>query len=452
MNAPKNTDDRDKQIFVVGDDDFNLRRLHRLERQHPWKFVPVLTHEACTDPSVSLTDKIAEAAKIIEDTGGDVDGIIAYWEFPHVAIVSKLAERFGTRWPNLDAIVRCQNKYLSRVAQQEVVPELTPKFAAVDPFEAKPGSIKLAYPFWLKPVRSHSSHLGFAIHDDDELIHALDRIRKRIGHLSGATDQLMQLTHVAEEHRHITSAWCIAEQIISGEDVRQVTAEGLVVPGEDPTIYGIVDSLRYPRKSSFLRYQYPSSMDDDTKARIHEASRKFMKHIGFEGGAFNIEFFHDEKTDRLSLLEINPRTSQSHAEMFSWVDGLSNIERVAALSTGEDEELVPPGGAWGIAAKCFYRRFSDAKVTRVPSREEIEAIEREVDGVRIQIPPKVGRRLTDMRDQDSYSFELALIHMGADDEADVERKYEAVVDRLHFEFEDVRRERGDQGRAAAVGT
>lgn len=433
-------------IFVVGNDDFNERRLSRLEQAHPWRFHRALDYEALRAPSASIRDKLAEATELIERSGHPVGGVCSYWDFPHMPMASLLAERFGRPAPRLESIVRCQHKYYSRVEQAKVIPENVPRFVLVDPERHRLDDLGLDPPFWLKPVRASASHLGFLIEDRAGFEKALETIRKRIGSLATATNEILRMSRLPEELAHIHGGWCLAEELISDESTHQCTAEGYVYDGEPPVIYGIVDSLTYPGVSSFWKYRYPSMLPKQVRARIETACIRLVEHLGYRDGAFNVEFFWNERTDRLMLLEINPRISQSHADLFSWVDGVSNIERVVSLCLGERPRQAPARRDRGehtmaVAAKCFYRAFRDARVLRCPSKAEVEAIERSLEGVKIQIPPRGRTWLSDMPQQDSYSYELALIHIGAGSDEQIDKKYRKVIERLTFELEDLEKGR-----------
>ncbi|MFK4273356.1 biotin carboxylase, partial [Streptomyces milbemycinicus] len=86
----------------------------------------------------------------------------------------------------------------------------------------------------------------------------------------------------------------------------------------------------------------------------------------------SIEYFYDPATDEINLLEINPRHSQSHAELFAYVDGVSNHHCMLSLALGEDPALPYRSGPYTMAAKWYYRWFADGVVHDTPVEEEIE--------------------------------------------------------------------------------
>lgn len=53
-------------------------------------------------------------------------------------------------------------------------------------------------------------------------------------------------------------------------------------------------------------------------------TEKLIPYLGFDDSAFNIEYYWDREKDRIWLLEVNTRVSQSHSAVFEMVDGASN--------------------------------------------------------------------------------------------------------------------------------
>lgn len=170
--------------------------------------------------------------------------------------------------------------------------------------------------------------------------------------------------------------------------------------------------------------------------RIYETARRVVTQVGLTSVPFNIEFFWDEQHDRLNLLEINPRHSQSHAGLFQAVDGAANHQILVELALGREPRMPHREGEHAVAGKYFLRRFVDGTALRVPTSSEVAAIEQELPGTRIGLRVGEGTRLSELPDQDSYSYELAHIYIGARDEQEMRRKYDRCADALRFEFDD----------------
>jgi carbamoylphosphate synthase large subunit len=128
---------------------------------------------------------------------------------------------------------------------------------------------------------------------------------------------------------------CLVEEMLRG---RQLTFEGYRYRGKTHTL-GVVDSITHNESPSFVRYQYPASIPDRVMGRMADISDRIVRQIGLEHTTFNIEFFWNEDTDALGALEINPRHSQSQAELFAQVDGAPNHLAMVRLALGRDPEL-----------------------------------------------------------------------------------------------------------------
>jgi hypothetical protein len=75
----------------------------------------------------------------------------------------------------------CEYKYWSRTVQAQVAAEHVPAFCAVDPFAENPlQHVSVGFPFWLKPVKSVLSHLGFQIADEADFEEAIRHIRAKL--------------------------------------------------------------------------------------------------------------------------------------------------------------------------------------------------------------------------------------------------------------------------------
>jgi hypothetical protein len=86
----------------------------------------------------------------------------------------------------------------------------------------------------------------------------------------------------------------------------------------------------------------------------------------------------------------------------------------------------------------MLRKYENVTVTRVPSTDEITAIEQDFPDSRVVVLVAPGQALSTLRDQDSYSYEIANIFLGAQSQGELLACYREVAHRLHFEFSDGR--------------
>ncbi len=425
-----------RNVFVLGLNDFNRQKLASIRRSDEFAFHGLLDVDALKDAEEYDFDALlAQAEKELAAFEGEVHGIVNFWDFPASLIHPILCEKFRVPGPPLQAVARCGHKYWSRLAHREAIPEYIPEFHAFDPFdEDSLRGIPLEYPFWIKPVQSYSSFLAFRIDTEMDLHERAAQIREQIDRYAQPFAQVWPRLEPPAGAGHVDARWCIAEAPLTGH---QCTIEGFVLGGKAQT-YGVIDSFRFPNGVSFHRYQYPSTMPAAVTDRMDEASCKVMEHIGYDNAAFNIEWFWDEASDTLRLLEINNRISQSHADLFEKVDGRSNHEVAVELARGNAPRLKDDKGPYAMAAKVFIRRFEDAFVDRAPTKEEVREVQRQVPGTIIQVPVHAGMRLSDVLDQDSYSYQLAIVYVGAVDEREILHKAQQVEAALDFEVRDLR--------------
>ena len=88
---------------------------------------------------------------------------------------------------------------------------------------------------------------------------------------------------------------------------------------------------------------------------------------------------------------MNPRHSQSHAELFEQVDGVANHDHMLQLALGREPRPRHREGPYDIAAKWFVRRTTDGVARRVPTAEEIEQVERTIPGCTVDVTVSRGR-------------------------------------------------------------
>lgn len=420
-----------KNVFVLGLNDFNRERLASIRRSDEFAFHPLLDVGDLKDAEeYRFQELLEEAQSTLSGFEGTVEGIVNFWDFPSSLLHPILCREFQVPGPPLEAVALCGHKYWSRLVQREVIPEYVPEFEAFDPFDE--GSVKglsLDYPFWIKPVQSYSSFLAFRIDNEQDLVRRTKEIREQIDRYAEPFAEVWDRLSPPEGAEHVDARWCIAEAPLTGH---QCTIEGYVLDGKAET-YGVIDSFRFPNGVSFHRYQYPTSLPEPVVQRMSEASCRVMEHIGYEKAAFNIEWFWEKETDSLRLLEINNRISQSHADLFEKVDGRSNHEVAVELARGNPPRLKEDRGPFAMAAKVFIRRFEDGVVEQVPSDELRRRVEKEHPGTTIQVPVHAGMRLSEILDQDSYSYQLAIVYMGGENEQEILEKARVIEQRLEFQ-------------------
>ncbi|HKJ77313.1 MAG TPA: ATP-grasp domain-containing protein [Gammaproteobacteria bacterium] len=423
-------------VFVIGLDEFNLEQLKTIRNPDEYAFHGLIPYDEIVNPeSYPLGKMLDDARKELKTFDGSIDAIIGHWDFPTTSLLPILRREFGLPSPTLESVLLCESKYWARIKQEEVCSESTPQFQGFDPFSDDPlATLELEYPFWIKPTVAYSSYLGFRIENAEQFEQALTAIRENIGRFAEPFDYI---TGFAEHRDRLpaegSGSTCIAEGIMTGH---LCTLEGYVFDGE-MVVYGVLDSIRGSNQVSFVSYEYPSQLPEGIQERMANCAERILHHIGLDGTPFNMEFFWDPELDKVWLLEINPRISKSHCPIFQMTAGASHHEVAVDVALGRRPDFPRREGAFPVAGKFMPRTYADARVTRAPSEVDVEVIRRLYPELLYHPAVEEGMWLSELPSQDSYSFELADIFIGAHSHEELHEKFREVMRLLNFQFSEV---------------
>lgn len=422
-----------KHVFIVGLDDFNLQKLQQLPQADECEFHPALSYEDIRGvESFDIDSLIEKAITTIENHSGTVDGVASFYDFPGTSLIPILAKRFGLPGPTLEAVLKCENKYWSRLEQSKVVPKNIPQFQAFDPRnEDAYEQLRLLPPFWIKPLKAFRSFLAFQINDVRQFHEVMPICREKGSYIGKPFMHLMQSYGMPEEIANMPETF-LAESPIGGS---QCTLEGYVYDGQ-VVVYGVVDSIREQDRSSFGRYEYPSALPLEVQHRMIDVVRMAVRQMGLSNSPFNAEFFYDQSSDHVWLLEINPRISQSHADLFQKVHGISHHGVMTELALGRKPKTMECNGAFEVAGHFMLRTFRNGRVVRVPTQAALEKLRRLQPETIVRIVVESGQHLGSLKHQDMYSFELASVFIGGRDRRDLLDKYHQALTALQFDIEE----------------
>lgn len=423
-----------KNVFVLGLTEMQLHELETLEDAEHLSFHDLIGYAPLIEPDEFVFGDLLEKGRAELDAfDGSVDAIIAHWDFPTSLLAPILAAERGIPAPSLTSLLKCEHKYWSRLEQAASVPDHVPRFAAFDPFaDDVRDQIGLEFPFWVKPIKSHSSQLGFRIADDEDLARAVRELRDGVVDVGTAFDEVMAMVDLPTEIAELGGTACLAEEILVG---RQTAPEGSMARGRFG-VHGVFDMHDDERGESIVALDYPASkIPRWVQDRMAEVSERFLRHIGFDDGCFNVEFLWDSERDRLGIIEVNTRISQSHSDLFAKVDGVSNHQIALDVALGMEPRIPDGKGTYEVASKCIILHRDDGVVTRVPSEQELAELERRFPETVFNIKVEPGDRLADLPHQDSYNYGLGDVYLGGADPEDLERRWQALSSALRFEFD-----------------
>jgi hypothetical protein len=173
---------------------------------------------------------------------------------------------------------------------------------------------------------------------------------------------------------------------------------------------------------------------------------------------FNMEFFYDAATDKLTVIEFNPRMASQFADLYLRVDGIDLYAMALALAHGENPWAVPGTlPTANIATSSVYRVFdhSAAHLTQtippMPSTAQIARLKALFSDHLLLQYPKSGHSLArDFKWLGSYRY--GILHMGGADAADLRARCQAASEILQWPlpYADVALQAGMQETALPI--
>jgi len=353
-----------------------------------------------------------------------IDGITSSTDYPGSMFASIFAHHLGHVGVNPLASLLCHHKYYSRQAQQNIVPNATPRFWLLEPHDAP---CDLTFPVFVKPVKSYFSKNTRTATNAKDLAEARLTCRFPKLYTEPLTYFIQQFVPNA-----IDAQALLAEELLTG---KQVTVEGYAHNSHAYT-FGIVDSTMYPGTISFKQFEYPSTLPPSIQERMKDIASTFINAIDFGTGLFNIEMIYNEEQNVIHIIEINPRMSNQFADLYERVDGINTYQLLLELAVGTNPIVRKNKGSFSTAASFVLRLFKDKFVKKIPTNAEIEKIRTIFPDVRIEIFAQEGKKLSNEL-QDGMSYRYALINLGGTDNLDLLHRLNVCLEHLPFEFEDV---------------
>lgn len=356
---------------------------------------------------------------------GRIDGVVSHDEQFGALAAALIAERLGLPGNAPRAVLTAQHKLACRRLQAERVPEACPRFTSF-PYTLGPEDrIDLPFPFFVKPIKAAFSVLARKVHHREELQEHL-RFRPFEAHIIKRLIRPFNDAARALGGFPCDAAGFIAEEPLQGE---QVNVDGYVFEGE-VRLLGVVDEVMYPGTSAFQRFAYPSRLAPGLLRRIEALAVRLLRGLGYRHGFFNLELFVDPSTERLGIIEVNPRMASQVADLYERVDGVDAFAMACELALGRDPVRLPRVHTpWGAAASFVFRSFDGSSLVRAPSAPELALLGRDFPDAMLHAYPKRGAQLArEMKWLGSHRY--GVLNLSGEDEADLQRRFFAICARL----------------------
>jgi hypothetical protein len=137
--------------------------------------------------------------------------------------------------------------------------------------------------------------------------------------------------------------------------------------------------------------------------------------VGFTHGLFNMEFFYDDVSDRLGVIEFNPRMASQFSDLYLRVLGIDLHAIALALAHNMDPASLPrcvPSA--GSAASFVYRSFEPGASVVQPTPARQAALHAVFPGALLFGFPKSASEIArDFKWLGSYRY--GIVHLAAAD-------------------------------------
>lgn len=348
-------------------------------------------------------------------------GVVSHHEQFGALAAALVAERLGLPGPRPEAILAAQHKLHARRVLQEVAPEAALPARALPCAYGEDIPQGLDYPAYVKPVKAAFSVLARRVDSREELQR----------HTRFGRRELWVIRHLVEPfervcRRRLPEAGTAHRMMLEAPlppDTPQYNLDGWVHRGRAHAL-GVVDAVMYPGTQAFMRWEHPSRLDAAVQARALDVAQRFLSAIGFDQGLFNLEFFHDPVTDRLSVIELNPRLASQFGDLYRRVQGRDPHEMALQLAVGGDPAALPRRRPTaGAAASLVYRSLRPGDEPPMPDAARRAAFAHAFpDGLLFTLP-KTGHALArEYKWLGSHRY--GLVHLGGQDAQDLRERAE----------------------------
>ncbi|MDP3620512.1 MAG: ATP-grasp domain-containing protein [Polynucleobacter sp.] len=354
-----------------------------------------------------------------------LDGVVSNHEQFGALIAAVLAQRLGLPGNDPLAIIACQHKYYGRLVQQKIAPEAVPRFSYI-PYPFNPQSpLEIPYPFFIKPIKATYSVLAKQIDNQEALVQHLKfnlleefLIRKLVKPFA----DLMPLFTPMQANPN----GLLAEEIMRGE---QMNIDGYCLAGK-VFFLGVIDEIMYPETQAFMRFEYPSRLSHAVQDRAKAIAKKVLEGLNYHHGFFNIEFIYEPETDRLKIIEINPRMASQLSNLYERVDGCRPYAMLFALAVGDEPEHIEGQGQFKSAASFIFRRFHRPASQSVPSQRDLADALAPYPDANMMLYYKKGASL-DREIKWLGSYRYAVLNLGGLSRSDLFDHFQNICKKLY---------------------
>lgn len=332
--------------------------------------------------SVDLVSFYEQAREYIEEN--NITGVFSGKDLGSL-ISAMLAESCQLPGPTVESVFLTLHKQLTKkITQSPVSSQL---WDITTPFPQQ------SFPLYLKAPYSSLGSLGFLIHSQNDLDHALPQIQTFLPEMNKPFFSLLKKTDIPKKYPEALKNCMAIEPLISAP---QVTLEGFVCNKKFyPTI--LTDTNFKGTTNLFDNFSTPSQLPHDIQQKIIAQAEQDIAAIGLNTTFFNAEYWI--LPDKILLIEVNARAVLSFEYLYelSWKYPL--YENMIKLANNRLPEL--PQQASQVAGQ--FNIFT----TDVEKPEQLEELRKTIPKFRIFVD--FSKKIQTVSDHGAVAaqFELA---------------------------------------------
>ncbi|HNT37737.1 MAG TPA: ATP-grasp domain-containing protein [Rubrivivax sp.] len=330
-----------------------------------------------------------------------------------------VAEALGLPGTRPEAVLAAQHKLHARRVLQQVAPEANLGFAPLNLAYGEDVPEGLPLPAFVKPVKAAFSVLARAAHSRGELQAQTRFGRRELWIIRRLVEPFEQVAR--ERLPGAGTAHALLLEELRPASTPQYNLDGWVFEGRAHAL-GVVDAVMVPGTQAFMRWELRRRGREALQARALDVAQRFLSAIGFTHGLFNMEFFHDAASDRLSVIEFNPRMASQFSDLYLRVQGVDPHAIALALALGRNPATLPRiEPVAEIAASLVYRSFPGEPAPPMPTRAQRAQLLQAFPGAPFFVFPRsAAGRARDEKWLGSWRY--GVVHLHARDEVQLRER------------------------------
>ncbi len=340
-----------------------------------------------------------------------------------------IAEKTGKRFASVQSIINCQNKYISRRIQRDIVSEHTPAFCLALDYLRNPS--RLETPFFIKPVRSNISFGTHKISSPEELHSCIATESLEIArHNQYFLDAFFVDPKYMDPFNVQTCNAFLCEDLIQGS---QVTVDGFVCDGSIDLL-GMTRAFHYPGSNSFSHHEFPWRFNPQLEQAIHQTLKKLIPALGLNNTFFNVELRADEDRNTFAVIEVNSRIAFQFAKTIESVTGFDPLHLLCDIALGRKPQYKKTvEKTYKYCCNFELHSFSDRKILKTPTQSGLQELYIRFPEVHFRNLIQENTQLSDYK-HNPESFRYCMLDIPGNSRAEIMEKYNTIMSLLGYEF------------------